>query len=311
MEFVMQVTKTRRSAFLALLLASTQVGCITTPDKNLLQSNVGAKKPTLLERLPLIGKKKASEMPEPYPNPVKIAATWTPDTLIQTGRTPTRGFGGRVFFYDEKSRPVPVEGTLTVHGFDDSAETADEGVKRFVFTPEQFTRHFGQSDLGASYSIWIPWDAVGGDQRRISLVTSFQTSGGQTVQGIPATLLLPGKNTDLRSPEEFSNFAPQYQAYLNATQTATSPTTGLTTTTIRRRRPDPATLDAKSPAISIPSNSSGGDLIAGRNGTRSFDLDATVRDATVRNAPVRNAPARPTGPRRATVLPASAEMPLQ
>ena len=39
-------------------------------------------------------KKDKGEEPEPYPNPVKLAAIWTPDTLVQTGRTPTRGFGG-------------------------------------------------------------------------------------------------------------------------------------------------------------------------------------------------------------------------
>ena len=81
-----------------------------------------------------------------------------------------RGFGGRFFFYDEKSRPVPVDGTLIVHGFDDTADTPEDRVKRFEFTPEQFTRHFSQTDLGASYSVWVPWDAIGGDQRRISLV---------------------------------------------------------------------------------------------------------------------------------------------
>ena len=87
--------------------------------------------------------------------------------MVETGRTPTRGFGGRVLFYDEKSRPVPVEGSLMVHGFDDSSEDPEEGVNRFAFTSEQFTRHFSQSDLGASYSIWIPWDAIGGDQKRV------------------------------------------------------------------------------------------------------------------------------------------------
>ena len=290
----MRVTRRRFTATAASLLACTQIGCFMTPDRTLLQKNVGGvKERSLMERLPLIGKKKTSEMPEPYPNPVKIAATWTPDTLVQTGRTPTRGFGGRVFFYDERTRPVPVEGTLTVHGFDDSSGDPDQGVKKFVFTPEQFTRHFGQSDLGASYSIWIPWDAAGGDQRRISLVTSFKTAQGETIQGIPATLLLPGKDTDLKTPEEVAMFSPQYQEYLSATQSATPPTTGLTTTTIQRRRPDPAAVN---PGITIPSRRHGSQMVAGQSGTRSFDMDMIKR---------------PTGPTRPTILPASAQLPIQ
>ena len=289
----MRVTRRHFAATAASLLACAQFGCITTPDRSLLQSNVSKKEPTLLERLPLIGKKKKDGPTEPYPNPVKIAATWTPDTLIQTGRTPTRGFGGRVFFYDERSRPVPVEGTLTVHGFDDSAADLESGAKKFVFTPEQFTRHFGQTDLGASYSVWIPWDAVGGDQKKISLVTSFQPAQGDTIQGVPATLLLPGKDTNLQTSADVAKFSPQYQEYLAATRSASTPTTGLTTTTIRRRQPHPAGMD---PGITIPSRLPSSQLIAGQNGTRSFDLEMTKR---------------PTRPVRPTILPASAELPLQ
>ena len=289
----MRVTRRHFAATAASLLTCAQLGCITTPDRSLLQNNLGNSEPTLLERLPLIGKKKKDGPPEPYPNPVKIAATWTPDTLIQTGRTPTRGFGGRVFFYDEKSRPVPVEGTLTVHGFDDSGGDPENDMKRFVFTPEQFTRHFGQSDLGASYSVWIPWDAVGGSQKKISLVTSFLTAKGESIQGIPATLLLPGKDTNLKTSEEVAMYSPQYQEYLAATRSSSPPTTGLTTTTIRRRRPEPAGTD---PGITIPSRRQSGQLIAGQSGTRSFDLEMTQR---------------PTRPTRPTILPASAELPLQ
>jgi hypothetical protein len=159
-----------------------------------------SKKPTseegsFLDSIPFVGRK--DKTPEPYPNPVKLAVTWTPDTIIQTGQTPTRGFGGRIFFYDEKSKSVPVEGTLVVHGFDDSSEHDANDAKRFEFTPEQFTRHFSQGDLGASYSIWIPWDAIGGEKKRISLVTSFKSTSGKPIQGIPASLMLPGS-----SPEE-------------------------------------------------------------------------------------------------------------
>lgn len=172
-------------------------------------------------------------VPEPYPNPVKLAVTWSPDTLTQSGRVPTRGFGGRVFFYDEKSRPVAVDGTLVVHGFDESAEDRQKAMKRYEFTPEQFTRHFSQSDLGASYSIWIPWDAVGGKQTRVSLVATFQPGGGKTIQSIPSTVLLPGHRRETEA-DVARRFAPEYHKWKQAAAGNLPPTSGLTTTTIMR-----------------------------------------------------------------------------
>lgn len=205
-----------------------ETGCVSSPGDGLAK-----KDRSLRDRLPFLGKDK-DEKPEPYPNPVKVAATWTPDTLIQSGRTPTRGFGGRLFFYDESSRPVPVEGTLVVHGFDDSAIDEEADVKRFEFTPEQFTRHFSQSDLGASYSVWIPWDAVGGLQRKISLVPSFKTMEGKLVQGLASTVLLPGSSTETAEEKLTAKYAPQFREYQQAM--ASGKTTGrMTTTTIARR----------------------------------------------------------------------------
>jgi hypothetical protein len=140
---------------------------------------------------------KKDKKPEPYPNPTRMAATWTPDTLVQTGRTPTRGFGGRLFFYDDKTKAVPVDGELTVHAFAEDADGSQGEVKRYHFTAEQFTQHFSQTDIGASYSVWIPWDAVGGDQTRISLVPSFRTKTGRLVQGEQALVGLPGKRSQV------------------------------------------------------------------------------------------------------------------
>jgi hypothetical protein len=173
---------------------------------------------------------KKDKPPEPYPNPVKMAATWTPDTLVQTGRTPTRGFGGRLFFYDEKTRAVPVEGDLTVHAFAENTDGSVGEVKRYHFTSEQFTQHFSQSDLGASYSIWIPWDAVGGDQMRISLVPSFKAASGRLVQGETALVGLPGRRKAVESIAKKPDTAQMMVASRDPSKS------GLTTTTIPVRR---------------------------------------------------------------------------
>lgn len=284
----MRLSRRQFTAAAASIVAFAPLGCATFPDTS-------AKSETsFLDRMPWA--KNKDEAPEPYPNPVKIAATWTPDSLVQSGRTPTRGFGGRIFFYDEKSRPVPVDGTLIVHGFDDVTQSPEKRVKRFEFTPEQFTRHFSQTDLGASYSVWIPWDAVGGEQRRISLVASFKTAEGKMVQGLPATLVLPGRRAVDAEAATVAKFSPQYREYLEATESGLTRTSGLTTTTIPRRsaiRSSQPALAGK-PGITIPTLRDSESKLAAGDATPSADLEMAKK-------PIR----------RSAVMPVSAQAPLQ
>ena len=232
---------------LTTFAALTTLGCVGC----LTPGAAGSSKWT--DRLPGFGRK--DETPKAYPHPVKMAATWTPDTLVRPGHTPTRGFGGRLYFYDERTRPVPVEGSLTVHGFDDTG-SGGPTVRKFQFTPEQFTRHFSESDLGASYSVWIPWDAVGGVQRRISLVASFQTAEGKLVQGQPATVLLPGPQEGSGEMVAAKKFSPQYLAHREAMDRNVA-SRGMSTTTIARRT-TPRRLPTETPLPELPVATHGG-----------------------------------------------------
>lgn len=177
-----------------------------------------------------------------YPKPVKMAVTWTPDIIVRTGSTPTRGFGGRIFFYDEQNRPVPVEGELAVQAIASMGDETQE-VKRYAFTPEQFTRYYSQTDLGASYSIWIPWDAVGGDEKKITLVPSFKPTDGGVVQGANSVVSLPGKKRlgersfDLESIADGS-----YRGGAWSLGNVHSASAGLTTTTIPMKGAPPRSL---------------------------------------------------------------------
>jgi hypothetical protein len=292
MDQEMRVSRRFFTAVTASVIISAGVGCISGPSNNLLSKKPTTKESSFLDRIPFMGNK--DKIPESYPNPVKLAVTWTPDTIIQTGRTPTRGFGGRVFFYDEKSKSVPVEGTLIVHGFDDSLVDDQSGAKKFAFTPEQFTRHFSQGDLGASYSIWIPWDAIGGEQKRISLVTSFKSTSGKSIQGIPATMMLPGTAPEETEAEEIARMSPQYQRYVQAADSGGTRKTGLTTTTIRRRVNSRGTqLQPGQPAIRIPEFQQSDTQIATGGQTPSLSIDMLRR------------------PSRANVIPVSAQTPTQ
>ena len=283
----MRVTRRTFAASAASAILAGTMGCTSISGEPELSAKPGAPKPSLLDRLPWADDK--SELPEPYPNPVKLAAIWNADTLIQTGRQPTRGFGGRIFFYDEKSRPVPVDGTLVVHGFNDQASEASEAVKRFEFTPEQFTRHFSQSDLGASYSIWLPWDAVGGKQTQVSLVASFETVDGKTVQGVPAMVLLPGTRVEAEN-DLADRMSPQYRKWQQAANGETPRQSGLTTTTIHRRHRLPGSAtDDQAPGFGAAPKP----MMASESATPSVNVRMSKR------------------PTASNVRPASAEAPLQ
>jgi hypothetical protein len=129
-----------------------------------------------------------------YPTPIKIAIIWSPAVLNQVGESSTRGFGGRIYFYDAKNRPVPVEGQLVVYAYNDDQPGNENRPpeRKFAFTPEQFTTHYSPTELGASYSIWIPWDRIGSSQAQISLIPIFTASSGQLVIGETSHNLLPG-----------------------------------------------------------------------------------------------------------------------
>lgn len=272
--------------------------CLTSSGCALTKSDATGpgEKGSLLSRMPW-SKKKSKE--PVYADPVKLAATWTPDTLTQSGRVPTRGFGARVFFYDEKSRPVAVNGTLVVHGFDEEADTPTTSTRRFEFTPEQFTNHYSQSELGASYSVWIPWDAVGGEQSRVSLVATFRTQDGRVIQGTPSKVLLPGRK-DHSDEALAQRFSPQYRQWQKASSGELPPSSGLATTTITRRSP-------VIPTTMTPSVTSLGDpWTVAQSGQSTPSLDVAMRrpEATT-PTPIATAPSS-TQP---TVRPASRRLP--
>lgn len=138
---------------------------------------------------------------EEYQAPSSLAVIWSPDVLAVQGQESVRGFGGRVFFYNDRLQAVPVEGDLVIHGYDQSktnrgSDSSTAADKTFNFSAEQLTTHFSPSELGASYSIWVPWDQAGGLRQPVSLVATFKSVDGKITQGTPAKLFLPGKTVD-------------------------------------------------------------------------------------------------------------------
>jgi hypothetical protein len=133
--------------------------------------------------------------PEPEPKlPARILTIWTDAVHHQSGQKAQRGFGGRVVFYEEaKNDPIQVDGQLTIYVFPDEAGT-DGAVpeRKYVFSADQLRRYYSKSSLGDSYSVWLPWDAVGGPSRQLTLIARFDAINGGTVMSEPAKKMLPG-----------------------------------------------------------------------------------------------------------------------
>lgn len=133
-----------------------------------------------------------------YQDPTRMVAIWTDTVRYSAGGQPTRGFGGRLYFYNDHGQAIPVEGQLAVYVYDDTDHEGEVDHnrppdKRYAFTKEQFTQHFSKSDLGASYSIWIPWDAAGGERKMLSILPVFTSADNRVLNGQQSANMLPGR----------------------------------------------------------------------------------------------------------------------
>ena len=126
--------------------------------------------------------------------PTRILAIWTDAVHHQAGQKAQRGFGGRVVFYaDGSEEPIQVDGTLTIYVFaDEPGQESPSPERKYVFGSEELKKHYSKCSLGDSYSVWLPWDVVGGTSRQLTLITRFDATVGSTVMSDPAKKMLPG-----------------------------------------------------------------------------------------------------------------------
>lgn len=128
--------------------------------------------------------------------PQSVVALWKDTVLSQPGTQPSRGLGGRIYFYDDSDRPIPVDGKLVVYAYDDSkAEQLNrEPDRKYVFDQASLQKYYSESDLGPSYSVWLPWDEAGGPHAEVSLIPMFTTTEGKVVIGEHSRHVLAGKD---------------------------------------------------------------------------------------------------------------------
>jgi hypothetical protein len=153
--------------------------------------------------------------------PDRITVFWTDTVLNQPGQRGVRGFGARMMFFNSnQDKPVKVDGTLTVFAYDDTDGDLSKTVpdRKFIFTPDQLPKHYGKSKIGHSYSFWVPWDAVGGEQRIITLVCRFEPLEGGLVVSEALKQVLPGRAPLVKS-KPAQNHLSQTQIIDNRTPT--------------------------------------------------------------------------------------------
>ncbi len=133
--------------------------------------------------------------------PSSMAVIWSDSVFEKPGVQSVKGFGGRIFIYDQGNDPIKADGELIVYGYDESNPTKVDGNhsgadKKFVFPQEKFQGHYSQSDLGPSYSVWIPWEKTGSVRKSITLIPVFKTSDGGVLRCGQSINVLPGRKPD-------------------------------------------------------------------------------------------------------------------
>jgi hypothetical protein len=146
------------------------------------------------------------------PQPARMTVAWTHATETESGRQ-MRGFRGRVFFYPkdktpaagksadgqlaekDHGTPIKVDGTLTVYAFNvlPGGKLNAASPRKFLFQPEKLKKQCAESKQGPSYTVWLPWDTVGGPPQQVSLWTRFDgINRGAVVMSDHSAQLLPG-----------------------------------------------------------------------------------------------------------------------
>lgn len=124
----------------------------------------------------------------------KMAVLWKENMIQVPGKPNVRGFTGRVYFYDSNDEPAAVDGELTVYAYDDSDDfDGDVPDREYIFPPEDLAKFYSPSELGDSYSLWIPWGPKEGWRKSVTLIPIFRSADNKIIEGPPSRVTLSGK----------------------------------------------------------------------------------------------------------------------
>ncbi|MGH7134580.1 MAG: hypothetical protein ACREHD_02505 [Pirellulales bacterium] len=237
-----------------------------------------------------------------FRRPLRMVAFWTDTVRTADGQPAMRGFGGRLMFFDrEHGKSVKVAGTLAIYAFDESKSEEGDNPRpdrKYVFTAEQLASHYSKSELGHSYSVWIPWDSVGGEAKEIGLICRFTpVEGGAVVsdqirQALPGTTPTAAPTTGAVSIQRFDTGA-----------TDTEGRTMLTTTIDLNGPPDrrvPTALARGSVLAGLQPSQQSPDVQAGLRPSQQSEIPTNPTATTNVIVPALEAKAATAGPMEPT-----------
>ena len=197
--FYQTVTMTR-SIILAAIAVLFFNGCSVVNDSMRI-----SEKNSIWNPVETLANKKQKQSDKALP-PETMAAIWSFGVYEKPGSTSVRGLGGRIYFYDAKNNAVTADGELIVYGFDEDSGSKAQPDKKFVFRASELQSHYSESSLGGSYSIWIPWDKVGGYRKTVTLLPVFKSKDGKIIRSEQSINLLAG-------PKKEENFNDSQRPY--------------------------------------------------------------------------------------------------
>ena len=138
----------------------------------------------------------------------RVQAFWTDTVLQDNGQPIARGFAGRVHLYNRSSEEsVQATGTITIFTFDDDRKTKKPQYT-WQFDETQIVKIQKKTDLGWSYSFWIPWDS-GSAPQNCSVVVRYTSPKGRHIISPSARVRLPALpgNPDLQPSQQKNSTA--------------------------------------------------------------------------------------------------------
>lgn len=135
---------------------------------------------------------------KPAGPPTSAVAAWSYCVEHRDDGDPRRGFGGRVYFYDQDARrPVKIDGNVVVYAYDESVCSPDdpEPTRRHLFEKDEVKGAYVKSKLGHSYNFFVPWDSdtVNGESKKVSLIVRYVPKKGSSVMTQQTAVYMPGK----------------------------------------------------------------------------------------------------------------------
>ncbi|TWT51945.1 hypothetical protein KOR42_32280 [Thalassoglobus neptunius] len=189
-------------------------------------------------QLSLLGKDDAKKKKAPESGKERVAeviCAWEPAEGVGLNGLPCRGFAGQILFFgNDTSSPIKVNGDVRIYVFDDhgSEEERAEPIHYFDFEEMAFQGLMTETNLGIAYQLFVPYTRKTVHEANCSLrVMVTPKDGGMPVYSKMATLYLQGPPRDKRHTKTKTEISSPIQQVSHVTTEAV-------TEADRRRSPE-------------------------------------------------------------------------